>query len=75
MNFFLCFFYVNCSFLWQLFLIRCLFIKMQAELGRPNALQPDKGKVAIFVDCSPVAEPMFEVLYFYILPFLLSLPC
>jgi hypothetical protein len=50
---------------------------MQAELGRPNALQPDKGKVAIFVDCSPVAEPMFEVVYFYILPFpfLLSLPC
>ncbi|KAJ6873944.1 exosome complex component RRP42 [Populus alba x Populus x berolinensis] len=33
---------------------------VKAELGRPNALQPDKGKVAIFVDCSPVAEPMFE---------------
>lgn len=34
---------------------------MQAELGKPHALQPDKGKVAIFVDCSPVAEPKFEV--------------
>ncbi|KAF9669627.1 hypothetical protein SADUNF_Sadunf14G0127000 [Salix dunnii] len=42
---------------------------VKAELGRPNALQPDKGKVSIFVDCSPVAEPMFEVAYFYIQPF------
>ncbi|KAJ8750622.1 hypothetical protein K2173_015797 [Erythroxylum novogranatense] len=33
---------------------------VKAELGKPSALQPDKGKVAIFVDCSPVAEPMFE---------------
>ncbi|XP_002530222.2 exosome complex component RRP42 [Ricinus communis] len=33
---------------------------VKAELGRPNAFQPDKGKVAIFVDCSPVAEPTFE---------------
>ncbi|CAN0858878.1 Exosome complex exonuclease RRP42 [Linum grandiflorum] len=33
---------------------------VQAELGRPSALRPDKGKVAIFVDCSAVAEPTFE---------------
>ncbi|CAN1355593.1 Exosome complex exonuclease RRP42 [Linum perenne] len=26
---------------------------VKAELGRPSALHPDKGKVAIFVDCSP----------------------
>ena len=36
---------------------------MQAELGRPTLLQPDKGKVAIHVDCSPTAAPMFEVVY------------
>lgn len=40
---------------------------MQAELGKPSGLQPDKGKVAIFIDCSPVAEPMFEVVYFDLL--------
>ncbi|KAL5798101.1 hypothetical protein ACOSQ2_002921 [Xanthoceras sorbifolium] len=33
---------------------------VKAELGKPSALQPDKGKVAIFVDCSPTAEPTFE---------------
>uniref|UniRef100_A0A2P2K5K7 Ribosomal RNA-processing protein 42 n=1 Tax=Rhizophora mucronata TaxID=61149 RepID=A0A2P2K5K7_RHIMU len=33
---------------------------VKAELGKPSALQPDKGKVAIFVDCSPIAEPVFE---------------
>ncbi|CAI0559223.1 unnamed protein product [Linum tenue] len=33
---------------------------VKAELGRPSALHPDKGKVAIFVDCSAVAEPTFE---------------
>lgn len=33
---------------------------VKAELGKPNPLQPDKGKVAIFVDCSPTAAPMFE---------------
>ncbi|KAF5746167.1 exosome complex component RRP42 [Tripterygium wilfordii] len=33
---------------------------VKAELGRPSPLQPDKGKVAIFVDCSPTAEPTFE---------------
>jgi len=34
---------------------------LQAELGKPNILHPDKGKVSIFVDCSPTAEPTFEV--------------
>ncbi|XP_065876525.1 uncharacterized protein [Euphorbia lathyris] len=33
---------------------------VKAELGKPSALQPNKGKIAIFVDCSPVAEPTFE---------------
>lgn len=33
---------------------------VKAELGKPSSLQPDKGKVAIFVDCSPTAAPMFE---------------
>jgi hypothetical protein len=34
---------------------------LQAELGKPSILHPDKGKVSIFVDCSPTAEPTFEV--------------
>ncbi|XP_072979050.1 uncharacterized protein [Typha angustifolia] len=33
---------------------------IKAELGRPSLLQPDKGKVSIFVDCSPLATPIFE---------------
>ncbi|KAK4846025.1 hypothetical protein QYF36_012194 [Acer negundo] len=33
---------------------------VKAELGKPSALQPDKGKVALFIDCSPTAEPTFE---------------
>ncbi|KAF9591410.1 hypothetical protein IFM89_004108 [Coptis chinensis] len=33
---------------------------VKAELGKPNYLYPDKGKVAIYVDCSPTAAPMFE---------------
>ncbi|KAA8526613.1 hypothetical protein F0562_008184 [Nyssa sinensis] len=33
---------------------------VKAELGRPSLSQPDKGKVAIYVDCSPTAAPMFE---------------
>ncbi|KAJ0982959.1 hypothetical protein J5N97_011214 [Dioscorea zingiberensis] len=33
---------------------------IKAELGKPNPLQPDKGKVSIFVDCSPTAAPKFE---------------
>ncbi|KAK2648235.1 hypothetical protein Ddye_015724 [Dipteronia dyeriana] len=32
---------------------------VKAELGKPSALQPDKGKVAIFIDCSPTADPTF----------------
>uniref|UniRef100_A0A7N2L3C6 Ribosomal RNA-processing protein 42 n=1 Tax=Quercus lobata TaxID=97700 RepID=A0A7N2L3C6_QUELO len=30
------------------------------NLENPSSLQPDKGKVAIHVDCSPSAAPMFE---------------
>lgn len=33
---------------------------VKAELGKPSASQPDKGKVAIYIDCSPTAAPMFE---------------
>lgn len=33
---------------------------VKAELGRPTGLDPDKGKVSIFIDCSPTAEPAFE---------------
>ncbi|XAR55267.1 hypothetical protein NMG60_11035296 [Bertholletia excelsa] len=33
---------------------------VKAELGRPSSSQPDKGKVAINVDCSPTAAPVFE---------------
>ncbi|KAL6531024.1 hypothetical protein OROHE_014506 [Orobanche hederae] len=33
---------------------------VKAELGKPNPSDPDKGKVSIFVDCSPTAEPSFE---------------
>ncbi|KAH6772395.1 3'-5'-exoribonuclease family protein [Perilla frutescens var. frutescens] len=33
---------------------------VKAELGRPNPSYPDKGKVSIYVDCSPTAEPTFE---------------
>ncbi|KAF5466253.1 hypothetical protein F2P56_016193, partial [Juglans regia] len=33
---------------------------VKAELGKPSSLQPDKGKVSIYVDCSPTAAPMFE---------------
>ncbi|MBA0781040.1 hypothetical protein Gotri_002000 [Gossypium trilobum] len=33
---------------------------VKAELGKPSALQPDKGNIAIYVDCSPTAAPMFE---------------
>jgi len=36
---------------------------MQAELGKPSLLQPDKGKVSIYIDCSSTAEPAFEVAY------------
>ncbi|KAH1206643.1 Exosome complex component RRP42 [Glycine max] len=33
---------------------------VKAELGKPSLLQPDKGKVSIYVDCSSTAEPAFE---------------
>ncbi|KAF6175526.1 hypothetical protein GIB67_038100, partial [Kingdonia uniflora] len=33
---------------------------VKAELGKPNNLHPNKGKVSIFVDCSPTTTPMFE---------------
>ncbi|KAJ9702697.1 hypothetical protein PVL29_004430 [Vitis rotundifolia] len=33
---------------------------VKAELGKPSPSQPDKGKVNIYVDCSPTAAPMFE---------------
>ncbi|KAL0377194.1 UNVERIFIED_CONTAM: Exosome complex component RRP42 [Sesamum calycinum] len=35
---------------------------VKAELGKPNPSHPDKGKVSIYVDCSPTAEPTFEEL-------------
>lgn len=44
-------------------MLLCLIL--QAELGRPSSLQPDKGKVFINVDCSPTADPIFEV-YIYL---------
>ncbi|KAE9444666.1 hypothetical protein C3L33_23436, partial [Rhododendron williamsianum] len=34
---------------------------VKAELGKPSPFQPDKGKVSIYVDCSPTAAPMFEL--------------
>ncbi|CAN6330809.1 unnamed protein product [Urochloa humidicola] len=37
-----------------------IIASVKAELGKPSILHPDKGKVSIFVDCSPTAEPMFE---------------
>lgn len=33
---------------------------VKAELGKPSPFQPDKGKVSIYVDCSPTAAPIFE---------------
>lgn len=37
-----------------------VIVSVKAELGKPSPSQLDKGKVAIFVDCSPTAGPMFE---------------
>lgn len=34
---------------------------LQAELGKPSLSHPDQGKVFIYVECSPTAEPSFEV--------------
>lgn len=36
---------------------------LQAELGKPRVSHPDQGKVYIYVECSPTAEPSFEVAY------------
>ncbi|GJS64702.1 exosome complex component RRP42-like protein [Tanacetum coccineum] len=33
---------------------------VKAELGRPSSSAPDKGKVSIYIDCSPTAAPEFE---------------
>ncbi|GER51571.1 exosome complex component RRP42, partial [Striga asiatica] len=35
---------------------------VKAELGKPSASHPDKGKVSIYVACSPTSEPTFEFL-------------
>ncbi|XP_020581010.1 exosome complex component RRP42 [Phalaenopsis equestris] len=37
-----------------------VIVSIKAELGKPVPLRPDKGKVAIFVDMSPTAAPVFE---------------
>lgn len=37
-----------------------VIVSVKAEIGTPSPLQPDKGKVSIFVDCSPTAAPVFE---------------
>lgn len=37
-----------------------VIVSVKAELGKPNAFRPDKGKVSIYVDCSPTAAPAFE---------------
>ncbi|KAK7380661.1 hypothetical protein VNO78_33176 [Psophocarpus tetragonolobus] len=33
---------------------------VKAELGKPSLLQPDKGKVSLYMDCSSTADPAFE---------------
>ncbi|XP_072085530.1 uncharacterized protein [Arachis hypogaea] len=37
-----------------------IYWQVQAELGKPSSLQPNKGKVSIHIDCSSTAEPAFE---------------
>ncbi|XP_057962143.1 uncharacterized protein LOC131153709 [Malania oleifera] len=37
-----------------------VIVSVKAELGKPSPLHLDKGKVVIYVDCSPTAGPMFE---------------
>ena len=49
----------------------CVFDQVQAELGRPNSSQSDKGKVSIHIDCSATAAPIFQVFFFFLLFFLL----
>ncbi|KAJ9538780.1 hypothetical protein OSB04_031513 [Centaurea solstitialis] len=34
---------------------------ISAELGRSSSSAPEKGKVSIYIDCSPTAAPQFEV--------------
>ena len=52
-------------FSYNIVILCCLMICVfQAELGKPSPSQPDKGKVNIYVDCSPTAAPMFEVAHF-----------
>lgn len=46
---------------WSSYCTWYMFEQVQAELGRPSALHPDKGKIFINVDCSPTAAPIFEV--------------
>ncbi|WZY96118.1 hypothetical protein YC2023_068447 [Brassica napus] len=46
---------------------------VKAEIGRPSSLQPDKGKVAVFIDCSPTAEPTFGVSFYLALLLVLYL--
>ncbi|CAN6458389.1 unnamed protein product [Victoria cruziana] len=37
-----------------------VIVSVKAELGKPSMSQPDKGKIAFFLECSPTAAPMFE---------------
>ncbi|CAH9092932.1 unnamed protein product [Cuscuta epithymum] len=37
-----------------------VIVSVKAELGKPSSSHPDKGRVSIYVDCSPTAEPTFE---------------
>ncbi|KAF3607064.1 hypothetical protein DY000_02051188 [Brassica cretica] len=41
-----------------------MIASVKAEIGRPSSLQPDKGKIAVFIDCSPTAEPTFGVSFY-----------
>ncbi|KAG5000650.1 hypothetical protein JHK82_021803 [Glycine max] len=41
-------------------MICLLATQVQAELGKPSLLQPHKGKVFIYIDCSSTTEPAFE---------------
>ncbi|VFQ58500.1 unnamed protein product [Cuscuta campestris] len=35
-------------------------VSVKAELGKPSPCHPDKGRVSISVECSPIADPMFK---------------
>ncbi|PNX98583.1 exosome complex component rrp42-like protein, partial [Trifolium pratense] len=37
-----------------------VIVSVKAELGKPSLMQPDKGNVSIYIDCSSTAEPAFE---------------